>query len=360
MYSAFRVLSEQTEMNTSMVKEILHSLVERLETVGSGEIPVTPPGASPAPRIPEVDKAGDIPLDDDKPQIDYEAVGADEVEIGDTCNRKRKLDNAETKPKRRKKEGPSAMFKLRRKYALQRMRMPETWDQAVARCRREAVDLPPAVEYVDQSTQANLPREIINFQLQALRSMTEQDKSYNRRSMSKAIRELSVYVTHRDYSDSVKVAVKILEFRLLLDQFDPPSGGLYKLLVPDVPAEILSRVVDRLQAVSEPGKNIFDMVFALEKLSNFVKDCDRTESVEPVMNLMLRSYNIVTRKLSAMGNPDLRICLDTEYKKILENIRRNCRHNDCTWYKEFCDFLGTNDLEKNLYVNVANRKCLLK
>ena len=270
------------------------------------------------------------------------------------------MDNAETKPKRKKKEGPSAMFKLRRKYALQRMRMPETWDQAVARCRREAAHLPPAVEYVDQSTQANLPREIINFQLQALRSMTEQDKSYNRRSMSKAIRELSVYVTHRDYSDSVKVAVKILEFRLLLDQFDPPSGGLDKLLVPDVPAEILSRVVDRLQAVSEPGKNIFDMVFALKKLSNFVKDCDRTDSVEPVMNLMLRSYNIVTRKLSAMGNPDLRVCLDTEYKKILENIRRNCRHNDCTWYKEFCDFLGTNDLEKNLYVNVANRKCLLK
>ena len=68
-------------MNTSMVKDILHSLVERLETVGSGEIPVTPPGASPAPRIPEVDEAGDIPLDDDKPQIDYEAVGADEVEV---------------------------------------------------------------------------------------------------------------------------------------------------------------------------------------------------------------------------------------------------------------------------------------
>ena len=82
MYSAFRVLSDQTEMNTSMVKEILHSLVERLETVGSGEIPVTPPGAPPAPRTPEVDKAGDIPLDiNDKPQIDYEAVGADEVEV---------------------------------------------------------------------------------------------------------------------------------------------------------------------------------------------------------------------------------------------------------------------------------------
>ena len=58
------------------------------------------------------------------------------MQIGDTCNRKRKLDNAETKSKRRKKDGPSAMFKLRRKYALQRMRMPETWDQAVARRRR--------------------------------------------------------------------------------------------------------------------------------------------------------------------------------------------------------------------------------
>ena len=68
-------------MNTSMVKEILHSLVERLETVGSGEIPVTPPGAPPAPRTPDVDKAGDIPLDNDKPQIDYEAAGADEVEV---------------------------------------------------------------------------------------------------------------------------------------------------------------------------------------------------------------------------------------------------------------------------------------
>ena len=75
-------------MNTSMVKEILHSLVERLETVGSGEIPVTPPGASPAPRTPEVDKAGDIPLDDDKPQIDYEAVGADEVEVNSLSTHK--------------------------------------------------------------------------------------------------------------------------------------------------------------------------------------------------------------------------------------------------------------------------------
>ena len=79
MYSAFRVLSEQTEMNTSMVKEILHSLVERLETVESGDIPVTPPGS--APRTPEVDKGGDMPLDNDKPQIEYEAVGADEVEV---------------------------------------------------------------------------------------------------------------------------------------------------------------------------------------------------------------------------------------------------------------------------------------
>ena len=29
----------------------------------------------------DVDKAGDIPLDNDKPQIVYEAVGADEVEV---------------------------------------------------------------------------------------------------------------------------------------------------------------------------------------------------------------------------------------------------------------------------------------
>ena len=77
MYSAFRVLSEQTEMNTSMVKEILHSLVERLETVESGDIPVTPPGSAPS----AVDKCGDMPLDNDKPQIEYEAVGADEVEV---------------------------------------------------------------------------------------------------------------------------------------------------------------------------------------------------------------------------------------------------------------------------------------
>ena len=83
MYSAFRVLSEQTEMNTSMVKEILHSVVERLETVEVGDIPVTPPGAPPGstPRTPEVDKAGDIPLDNGKHQIVYEAVGADEVEV---------------------------------------------------------------------------------------------------------------------------------------------------------------------------------------------------------------------------------------------------------------------------------------
>lgn len=75
-------------MNTSIVKEILHSLVERLETVGSGEIPVTPPGASPAPRTPQVDKAGDTSLDNDKLQIDYEAVGADEVEVNSLSTHK--------------------------------------------------------------------------------------------------------------------------------------------------------------------------------------------------------------------------------------------------------------------------------
>ena len=292
------------------------------------------------------------------------------IESGDNPNiergnRKRKLENVGKKEKERKKQKkPNEMVKLRRKYAAQRKMKPKTWDEAKAKCRRDlAADPPPA--HVDMSTQANCDGKMINYQIQALRSMTEEDKTYNRRSMSKAVRELSVYVTNREYSDSIKKAVKILEFRMLLDQFEPPSGGLIPLLVPEVPDEILSRIIDRLMTASEPGKkhDTFNMVFALEKLSNFIKDYRlsviRSSLVETVMKVMLRIYKNVTRKVAEHGNPDLRICLDKEYRRLLESLGK-CGHKGCEWYKEFCTFLGSDELKTDLGVNEANKRCLLK
>ena len=322
---------EQTDVNITLVKDILYTLVK---TVGSGDTP--------------------------NPNSEHKLVTSPELQ----GNRKRKLEKVGKKEKKKKKNGPSEMVKLRRKYAAKRMSKPKTWDEAKAKYRREASDpfwSDPPAEHVHVSTQANYPREMINFQLQALRSMTEQDKTYNRRSMSKAVRELSVYVTNRDYSDSVKKAVKILEFRMLLDEFDPPCGGLIPLLVPEVPEEILSRIIDRLMTVSEPGKkyDTSSMVFAMKKLSTFIKDCDRFESVEMVMKVMLRIYKNVTRKLSELGNPDLRICLDKKYKRTLESLSK-CGHKGCTWYKEFCTFLGSDEVKNDLAVNEANKRCLLK
>lgn len=193
-------------------------------------------------------------------------------------------------------------------------------------------------------------------------SMTEEDKTVNsRRSVSKAVRELSVYVKPREYSDFIKDAVKILEFRMLLDQFDPPCGGLNPLLVKEVPEDIISRVIDRLVTASEPGKkyDTLGMVSGLKNLSAFIKDCDRSSSsVEAVMKVMLRVYKNVTRKLSELGNPDLRICLDKEYRRLLESLGK-CGHEGCTWYKEFCTFLGSDELKKEFGMNDANKRCLL-
>ena len=210
---------------------------------------------------------------------------------------------------------------------------------------------------------SEMPEYAMTIIIAKFTSMTEQDKTVNsRRSVSKAVRELSVYVKPREYSDFIKDAVKILEFRMLLDQFDPPCGGLNPLLVKEVPEDIISRVIDRLVTASEPGKkyDTLGMVSGLKNLSAFIKDCDRSSSsVEAVMKVMLRVYKNVTRKLSELGNPDLRICLDKEYRRLLESLGK-CGHEGCTWYKEFCTFLGSDELKKEFGMNDANKRCLLK
>ena len=81
--------------------------------------------------------------------------------------------------------------------------------------------------------------------------------------------------------------------------------------------------------------------------------------VEMVMKVMLRIYKNVARKLSELGNPDLRICLDKKYKRTLESLSK-CGHKGCTWYKEFCTFLGSDEVKNDLAVNEANKRCLLK